>query len=255
MKQLALTCIITLCCCKLSNGQKQTTHVQQVWFGYVNQIRFSEHWGTWLDLHLRTKEDFVNDLSTGIVRAGITYTANERLKFTAGYAYVNFFPADDHDGVSQPEHRPWQQVYWQTPGVKSRLVNSIRLEERYRRKIRNSNELDDGYNFNYRVRYNTMLFLPLSRRAFAPNTLSVSLNNEIHVNFGKQIVYNYFDQNRFLAGFAYHVNEKDYLQFGYMNLFQQLAAGNKYRMSHVARAYYYHNLDLRKSKKNQKQRN
>ena len=98
-------------------------------------------------------------------------------------------------------------------------------------------------------RYNTILLLPLSKNAFAKNTLSVSMNNELFVNFGKQIVNNYFDQNRLLVGFAYHVTEKDYLQFGYMNIFQQLPAGNKYRMFHVARVFFYHNIDLRSKKK------
>lgn len=229
--------------------QKQTTHIQQTWLGYINQTRLSDHWGLWLDLQLRSKEDFVKDLSTSIIRPGITYFANDRLRFTAGYAFVNFFPADDHSGISQPEHRPWQQVYWTMPGKRSRVVNIIRLEERFRRKIKDADELADGYNFNYRVRYNTMLLLPLSKNAFAANTLSVSINNEVMVNFGKQIINNYFDQNRFLLGFAYHVNAKDFLQFGYMNLFQQLPAGNRYKMLHVARVYFYHNIDLR-SKKN-----
>lgn len=227
---------------------KHTAHIQQSWLGYMSQTRLSEHWGIWLDLHLRTREDFITDLSTGIIRPGITYYASERLRFTAGYAYVNFFPADDHPGVSQPEHRPWQQVYWQVPGNRSRLVNTIRLEERYRRKIKDADELAEGYNFNFRARYSNALLLPLSRNAFAGNTLSISLNNEVLVNFGKNVVNNYFDQNRLLIGFAYHMNSKDYLQFGYMNLFQQLPAGNQYRMFHVARAYFYHNIDLRSRK-------
>jgi hypothetical protein len=200
-------------------------------------------------LHIRSKEDFVNDLSTGIVRPGITYYAHDRLRFTAGYAYINFYPADDHPGVSQPEHRPWQQMYWQVQGKRSRLVNTIRLEERYRRKIKNADELDEGYNFNFRARYNTLLLLPLSRNAFAANTLSFSINDEIMLNFGKKVVNNYFDQNRLLVGFAYHVTAHDYLQFGYMNLFQQLAAGNQYRMFHVARVFFYHNMDLRSKRK------
>ena len=248
MKYIAGICL-TVMANSMFAQQKQTTHIRQSWFGYVSQTRVADHWGVWLDLHLRTKEDFVNDLSTSIIRPGITYFANDRLRFTLGYAYVNFFPAEEHSGVSQPEHRPWQQVYWSMQGKRSRVINTIRLEERYRRKIKNADELGDGYNFNFRARYNTALLLPLSRNAFAPNTLSVALNNELMVNFGKQIVNNYFDQNRLLLGFAYHVSATDYLQFGYMNLFQQLAAGNRYKMFHVARAYFYHNIDLR-SKKN-----
>jgi len=247
MKYFAWICL-TVMVMNAAAQQKQTEYIKQAWLGYVSQTRLSDRWGVWLDLHLRTKEDFVNDLSTAIFRPGISYYANDRLRFTVGYAYVNFFPADDHSGVSQPEHRPWQQVYWTMQGKRSRVVNTIRLEERYRRKIKSDDELADGYNFNFRARYNTLLFLPLSRKAFAPNTFSVSMNNELMVNFGKHIVNNYFDQNRLLLGFAYHVNEKDYLQFGYMNLFQQLPAGNRYKMFHVARAYFYHNIDLRKKK-------
>ncbi len=245
-KHLVWTCCILIAFCVKVSGQKRTTHLQQLWGAYNNQTRFGEHWGLWLDLHLRTKDNFVEDLSTSIVRAGITYHVNDKLRLTAGYAFVNAFPGDNHSEISRPEHRPWQQIMWQTPEKRSRLVNYIRLEERFRRKVKDEDELAEGYNFNYKLRYSTMLNVPLGKKAFAPNTLSVSLNNEVHVNFGKEVVYNYFDQNRFFAGFAYHVNQSDFLQFGYMNLFQQLAAGNQYRMIHAGRVYFYHNLDLRR---------
>ena len=100
-----------------------------------------------------------------------------------------------------------------------------------------------------RIRYNIFTQFPLSKRKFQPNTLSFVVNDEVHINFGEQIVYNYFDQNRFFVGFNYHINKHDNLQFGYMNLFQQLAAGNQYRSVHVARVFYFHNLDLRKKSK------
>jgi hypothetical protein len=232
--------------CSHIYAQKQTQHVQQVWGAYFNQTRFSDHWGLWADFHLRTKEDFVEDLSTGIARLGLTWYANDNLRFTAGYGFVNHFPAEGHTDVSQPEHRPWQQVQWTSNTKKSRLTQSLRLEERYRRKIKNNNELGDGYNFNYRWRYNLSVMLPLNKQAFAPKTLSVVLNDEIQVNMGKEIVNNYFDQNRFFAGFAYHINRHMNVQFGYMYLFQQLAAGNRYRSLHVPRVFLFHNLDLRK---------
>jgi hypothetical protein len=123
----------------------------------------------------------------------------------------------------------------------------FRIEERWRRKILNDDELADGYNFNFRFRYNFFSQFPLSKKRFQPGTLSFVVNDEVHINAGKQIVNNYFDQNRFFLGFNFHVNKHDNLQFGYMNLFQQLAAGNRYRSNHVARIFYFHNLDLRKT--------
>ena len=41
---------------------KQTEHINRLWFAYFNQIRFSDKWGMWADLHLRTKENFVDNL-------------------------------------------------------------------------------------------------------------------------------------------------------------------------------------------------
>jgi hypothetical protein len=225
---------------------KQTQHINQVWLAYNNQTRFSDKWGMWADLHLRTKEDFFSNFSQSILRFGLTYYLNDVTKLTAGYAYVSIYPGDNHKNVTQPEHRPWQQIQWHTKYGKIRAMQWIRLEERFRRKILNSDALAPGYNFNYRLRYNFLLQVPLSKRAFQPNSFSFVVNDEVHVNFGKQIVYNYFDQNRFFIGFSYQTTKTDYLQFGYMNLFQQLAAGNQYKSINAARIFYFHNLDLRK---------
>lgn len=229
-------------------AQKQTQTVNQVWTGYFNQTRFSNKWGLWADLHLRTKEDFFTNFSQSIIRFGVTYYLADDAKLTAGYAYVNHFPADAHKNISQPEHRPWQQIQWHTRYAKLRLMQWFRLEERWRRKILNDDALAEGYNFNFRIRYNFFSQFPLSKKRFQPNTFSFVVNDEVHVNFGKEIVNNYFDQNRFFLGFAYHVNKHDNLQFGYMNVFQQLAAGNRYRSIHAARVFYFHNLDVIKRK-------
>ncbi len=228
---------------------KITTSDNQVWLGYLNQTRLSNKWGIWADFHLRTKENFFDNFSQSIARVGLTYYLNDDTKLTAGYAYVTNYPAEGHINVSQPEHRPWQQIQWHNRYPKVRLMQWFRLEEKFRRKILNNDELADGYNFNWKLRYNFFAQFPLNKKRFQPNTLSFVVNNEVHVNFGKKIVYNYFDQNRFFLGFAYHINKHDNLQFGYMNLFQQLPAGNKYKSNNVARVFYFHNLDLRKKTK------
>jgi hypothetical protein len=228
-------------------SQKQTTYVEQVWLGYFNQTRFSDKWGLWADFQLRTKEEFFTNFSQAIARVGLTYYLTDNTKLTAGYAYVNHFPSDNHKNISQPEHRPWQQLQWHTRNPRLRLMQWIRLEERFRRKIANDNELAEGNSFNWRLRYNFFAAFPLASKAFAPKTWSFVLNDELHVNAGKEIVYNYFDQNRFFAGFSYHLNAHDNIQVGYMNLFQQLAAGNQYRSIHAARVFYFHNLDTRRN--------
>lgn len=243
--------IISICLlmisCAADAQTKTTAEEEQLWLGYFNQTRLSKRWGIWTDVHFRTKENVFGGLSQFIVRPGLTYYLTDDAKFTAAYAFINHFPAENHKNISQPEHRLWQQFQWHTKYPKVKLMQWFRLEERFRRKIKNDNELADGYTFNWRLRYNILSQFPLSKKRFQSGTFSFVASNEVFVNFGKQITYNYFDQNRFFTGFHYHVNKHDNLQFGYMNVFQQLAAGNRYRSVHAVRLFYFHNLNFYKS--------
>ncbi len=227
---------------------KQTENVNQIWLGYFNQTRFTNKLGMWSDVHLRTKEDFATNFSTGIIRLGLTYHINDVTKFTLGYAYVNHFPADAHKKISQPEHRPWQQLQWHTKYGKKRMMQWFRLEERYRHKILNDSTLADGYSFNWKLRYNFWYDIPLTKKGIVPKAWSFVVNDEVHINFGKQVVNNYFDQNRFFLGLKYQLTTQNNLQFGYSNVFVQTAAGNKYRNINVARVFFFQNLDARKKK-------
>ena len=246
MKIYILLVTTTFCSVVSSAQTKSTENINRIWLAYFNQTRLSNKWGTWTDIHLRTKENFTDNLSQSIIRLGLTYYVTDAVKLTLGYAFVNDFPADNHKNISVPEHRPWQQIQWHTKYGKQRMMQWLRLEERYRHKILNDNALADGYNFNFRLRYNIWYEIPLSKKELAPKSLSFVVNDEVHVNFGKQIVNNYFDQNRFFVGLKYQTGLHSNLQFGYMNLFQQLAAGNKYRNINVMRLFFFQNLDLRK---------
>lgn len=236
-----------------ANAQNKTVNTEeQAWMAYFNQARISNKFGLWTDIHLRTKEKLFKDLSQGIFRLGATYYLTDMAKLTGGYAFVNHFPADNHQEISQPEHRSWQQVQWHTGFAKLRLMQWFRLEQRFRRKIKDDDELASGYFFNHRIRYNILTQFPLSRRRFEKGTFSFVVSDEAFVNFGKQIVNNYFDQNRFFAGFHFHLNAHDNLQLGYMNVFQQLPAGNVYRSINAIRVFYFQNINLKKESNKQK---
>jgi hypothetical protein len=233
LAKISFSIIAILFCRSIQAQVKQTEDVNQIWAGYFNQTRFTNKLGVWADLHLRSKEDFATNFSTGIVRLGLTYYINDVTKFTLGYAYVNHFPADAHKKISQPEHRPWQQIQWHTKYGKKRMMQWFRLEERYRRKILNDSTLADASSFNWKLRYNFWYDIPLTKKGIVPKAWSFVVNDEVHINFGKQIVNNYFDQNRFFLGLKYQVNEHCNLQFGYI---------------YAARVFFFQNIDARKKK-------
>jgi hypothetical protein len=222
---------------------KEVRDHSQVWTAYFNQTRLSDKWGIWLDVHAR-RTDFLDRWNTMIFRPGLTYYLNDHVRLTAGYAYVAHFPASSAAPV-RPEHRPWQQVMWTSRSKKLQTLQWVRLEERFNRKVAN-NELLDEYAFNFRVRYQISLMVPLKGDFIQLGTPFLVLSDEIHINAGKQITYNYFDQNRFFLGLGYQFSKTMNVQLGYMNLFQQLPTGNQFNNNHALRLFFFHNLDLRR---------
>src|SRR5687768_9962699 len=227
-------------------AQKTSSTLQQIWLSYHNQIRLSDKWGLWNDAQLRTRDKFTRDFSIYILRTGLVYYINDDLRVTAGYAYAHNFPANSK-AVAQVEHRPWQQILWQNRFPSLRFTQSIRLEERFRRKLLSSTELGNGYDFNYRLRYHFVLNFALGKKPFAPKTFSYTASDDVHLNFGRQVVYNSFDQNRVFLAAQYHTDDQDFLQLGYLYIYQQTGA-TSFRYTHAARITYMHVLDLRRKK-------
>lgn len=225
---------------------KEITEREQVWLGYFNQTRLSGKFSLWLDLHAR-RNDFLDRWATTIIRPGITYHISDHTRFTVGYAYAAHWPISESDETIRPEHRPWQQINWSGRSKRLHLNQWVRLEERFNRKIQDD-QLTDSYRFNFRARYMIALMVPLTADAIAPGVPFVVLNDEVHLNFGKEIIYNYFDQNRLFAGIGYQFSKSLNAQLGYMQVFQQREAGNHFFNTHTLRLFVFHNLDLRNPK-------
>lgn len=230
---------------------RQTVGEEQLWTGYFNQTRLSNKWGFWAEAQYRGTEHFVQEPSKGILRVGLTYYLNDDMKLTNGYAFINHFPEEGHANISQPEHRLWQQLQYHSRFGAVRTMNWFRLEERFRRNIKNDNELADGYRFDLRLRSNFLLNIPLSKKGIAPKTISAVLNDEVFINFpnSSRATYLPFDQNRFFVGLAYNLDSHSNIQFGYMNVFQQLSAGTKFKSIDAIRIFFFQNFDVRKTKK------
>lgn len=220
---------------------------EQLWFGYFNQTRLSDKFGIWLDIHYRQTDNFVDRPFQLVLRPGLMYFLRDNLRLQAGYAFLEHFPAKGKD-TTRPEHRAWQQILWNQKYSGFTTLQSLRLEERFNRKVEGDVLLDE-YNFNYRLRYNMSFFIPLTEKEIKPHSLYLAVTNEVFVNFGRQIVYNTFDQNRFFLGAGYQFTSHLTAQLGYMNVYQQETSGNNFLLSHAVRFYILHSIDLRQKNK------
>ena len=243
MFRKGLLALVFLGSLSLHAQEKQVEYAEQAWLAYFNQARLTDKSGLWLDLHLRLTGNFVDDVGLSIARFGYTYYLNDQTRFTVGYAYVTQYGLDK-GAPDVPEHRPWQQVQWIEKKNWFTLMQWVRLEERFRRKVE-AGELASDYAFNYRVRYNFALTIPLKGKQVEPKTAFVFLNDELHVNFGHEVGNNYFDQNRLFLGLGYQFSKSVSAHLGYMKVFQQLPGEAAFRNIDAIRLFVYHNLDLR----------
>jgi hypothetical protein len=224
-------------------NEKEIHSREQLWVGYFNQTRFSNKWGMWLDVHYRQTDNFIDRPFQLIVRPAITYFVKDNVRINAGYAWVQHFPAEGKN-TTRTEHRPWQQIWWSQkyPGLST--LQWLRLEQRFNEKVVNDVK-EEGYNYNFRVRYSFSFFVPLNQREIKTGTIFSALIDEVFLNFGERVVYNTFDQNRLFVGMGYQVNSHSNLQLGYMNVYQQESSGNNYFSTHAIRLFFFHNIDLR----------
>ncbi len=221
--------------------KKEFEYREMTWLGVFNQTRFTDKSGLWLDVHLRLNDDYLNEVHAVLGRAAYIYYITDKTRLDVGYAYQN---NPGHDGADDViEHRPWQQIQWFEKKSWYSLMQWIRLEQRFRKPG------DEDLEFaNHRARYNIAFTIPLTRKEVAPRTPFLFVNNEVFINFGKNIVNNYFDQNRFFIGGGYQFTDHLNVQLGYMNIFQQLPAGSQYVKTDAVRLFIFHSLDLRTSK-------
>lgn len=241
-----LTLLLFTCFCTENIAQsigKTVTHREQAWLGYINQTRLTDKFGLWLDLHYRQTDNFIDRPFVFIFRPALTYFIKDNLRFNAGYAWINNFPAKGFH-TSRPENRLWQQIWWSQKYSGLSTLQWLRLEERFNRNIAND-VLQDGNTFTYRVRYNLSFFVPLKGKELLPKTPFVAVVNELFLNFGKNVYTNTFDQNRLFGGVGYQFTSHLQAQLGYMNVFQQTASGNTYFSTHAVRLFVFHSLDLR----------
>jgi len=230
----------------LSNAQtKQVQYGQQSWLDYLNQNRYSKNWGSWLDLQLKLTDNYYKSVYATESTLGATYYTKNNLKIVGALTYVDQI----HSGTNNyhlAEYRPWQMVQLNTDLPRLKTLQWLRLEERFKQTTLNDAP-SNNYDFTYRFRYYFLSNIPLTKHHYKKGSLSFVASEEIYLNFGKNIVYNTFDQNRLSAGFYYYINNDNIFQFGYTNEYQMLNQKNKINNLDVIRLSIFNNIDFRKS--------
>lgn len=184
---------------------KSIKKVSQQWIQYYATGKLAKRWTWSADAGYRYNQLFSNP-SQYLVRAALAYQLGNKIKIGAGFAHLGFYNSKK---ISKLEYRPYEEF-----SMVEKLNNNLdihqrfRIEERYFRNIVDGH-VEPGTLFNFRFRYQFMMnFKILKLSTTKPDrTLLLNLGDEIFINAGKEIVYNTFDQNRFLIGPVISLNK------------------------------------------------
>ncbi|TRX35644.1 DUF2490 domain-containing protein [Flavobacterium restrictum] len=222
-----------------THTEKEVNSQVQSWISWNNTIKFNEHWGLLTDFHIR-RNDFVSEDSFYLVRGAASYTVNPKLTFALGYAHVWLAPTKSEWNTFANEDRIYQQVQLLSKMGSISVSQRIRNEQRWQDKMVNDEKNDTR--FTDRLRYSLSFTIPVFKKKTMP---SLVISDEIFINFGKEVVYNTFDQNRIFVGIKQVINPKLSFDFGYMNVYQQKYSGYQYDSNHTIRLFFYYNTSLK----------
>ena len=194
MKARLLVIILFVPFLTIAQTKRKTTYNDQVWFGDFSKFRLNDKWSIHFDFGLRRTE-WLDKWSQTLIRPGLTRQLNGNVSLTAGVAWFNQYTST----VIRPEYRGWEQLLFSETYGRLKVNHRLRAEQRFNQTIVRD-ELIDDYNYNSRYRYQLALQVALNKPAIGDKTLYFLVSDEVMMNSGKEITYNYFDQNRLAAG-------------------------------------------------------
>ncbi len=218
-------------------AQKDITRNTHTWISINSNLFISRQWFIMADIHLRENNFFASN-SFLFGRIGMGYQFNSALSVAAGYGNLLAAPALAGGNTRADEHRIFQQIQLSAGYKKIKILQRLRNEQRWQPIVLNDQNTGKK-KFSNRVRYLLNLSIPIFKNPRLPQLV---IADEILLQFGKEIVYNTFDQNRLFIGIKQKISNSLGFDAGYMHVFQQKSNGNSYNQNDTYRLFFYYNL-------------
>jgi len=224
--------------------QKNVTHLSHSWVSFNSNIYINKHWFIMADAHVRENGFFASN-SFIFGRLGLGYQVDNNLSFVAGYGNLLSTPTTPGWETTADENRIFEQAQLSTAYKKVKILQRLRNEQRWQSII--VNDQKTGQNkFTNRVRYLLSFTVPVFKNPKLPQLV---LADECMLQFGKDVLYNTFEQNRAFIGIKQRINNNLSFDAGYMSVFQQKSNGIGYNQIDTYRLFFYYNLHLKKEAK------
>lgn len=220
------------------------------WFMYVGNHKLSDKWGLHLEAQWR-RYRMILDNQQLLLRGGINYYLNAQVTFTAGYCYVITYPYGAFAAKAMyPENRIWEQLNLKTGIAAVEIINRFRLEQRYVNTpvLRGTEYVPGDAIYANRIRWMNRYSVPFKGRTIEDCSFYMSLYDEIFINFGENVGYNIFDQNRAYLAVGYKVPKLGRLEIGYLNQLIFRGDGIRIEQNHTLQLGLSSSIEFRKKK-------
>lgn len=223
-------------------GQANITHQSLYWTRYYNQLSLNSKWTWHNEVDMRRFLDN-SRLHHVIAHSHIHYKVSPEFDVAVGLTYSQQSPqfSDATSTLIVPEIRTFQEITQSKAlGKRVTLSHRFRLDERFIRK-NNGAALVEGSDFNFRFRYRPQLVINLSKlESKMPTNLKIA--DELMVNFGGEILYNHFDQNRVYLGLEKVLSKNFSVEMGYLHWYQQRPSGKDFFDRNILRLTILHKM-------------
>ncbi len=199
--------------------QRKYTNNYNGWYMYFGDHKISDKWGVHLEAQIR-KNEVITRGQQLLLRTGINYHFNSQAFATVGYGFIETYPYGEFPvKATYPESRIWEQVQIKSQAGISEVISRFRLEQRFAQlPVETDEQLERGPPvYTNRFRLLTRFSVPFKGKTIEDNSLYVSAYDEFFINFGKNVGYNVFDQNRAYLALGYKLPKLGRLEVGYLN--------------------------------------
>lgn len=225
---------------------KKVKKGNQQWVQYYVQIKLCEKWTLAADAGYRVGDHFTEKVQY-IARAGLDYAINPSLHIAAGFANLGFYSGGK---INKTEFRPYEEVSIKNPFPKFDINHRFRLEERFFNPVQNG-KIERPGTFNFRFRYSFMASIPLFNlsKKNRDEKILFNIGDEIFLNAGRSVVYNLFDQNRFIISPTLQFSKNLSVSFTWNSQFSATTTPATYNQTNVAWLQVRHKLDFTNKKR------
>ena len=235
MKLLLLASTLTLAISLPSYAQPALPRVHannfHGWWNYFGDHPIGDSkWGVHLEGQWR-RHDVAARWQQLLLRPAVNYTLNPNITFSAGYGYIATMRYGEFPVATPfPEHRIFEQVQVTHKVGKVGMAHRYRLEQRELGELTvapNGDRSLKRWRHENRFRYMYRVTVPLKGK------WGLAFYDEFMLNFGKNVAYNVFDQNRAYAAVTYTLPKRSRLEVGFMEQTLQQRNGRIFENNHT----------------------